>query len=62
MKKHEKKVTENETKSLSEKIIRETVFSIISEILKLQLPKKTAIKVVSSVVFASKVYKIEMKK
>lgn len=56
------KVTENETKSLSEKIIRETVFSIISEILKLQLPKKTAIKVVSSVVFASKVYKIEMKK
>lgn len=62
MKKNEKKVTENETKSLSEKIIRETVFSIISEILKLQLPKKTAIKVVSSVVFASKVYKIEMKK
>lgn len=63
MKKYEKKVTENENnKILTEKVIRETVFAILTEILKLKLPQKTAIKVVSSIVFASKIYKIQTKK
>lgn len=40
----------------AEKEVKETIISVLSAVLQLDLPQKTAIEVISTIIFASKCY------